>query len=367
MAVIPTSGVTMATVRDTLASYGGTVSNNLSSFFTTSAKINMWSKHKPVILAKDFCQDISAGMSDYNATWWQGSNGMCGLTPKRLASYRNVPDYMDGENNGWVYALPSGGSSSPQRLGDFAGYNPDAYPLIDGFAANTSTIITGTPGKTVSFYCRAHFGSDYYQLSFADFPEFKNYYFGVYLTAGSQSRRATCSSTLGEGGSEVTFNTYGLPSGSVTAYPFISSEKQTQDGGDVVANYWTVPTTKAVTLKAVTSGVSAHIMAENITTNRIHLVATVSSTGMSYSASTNYITIRFASKDYHDPLVVGEKSFSIGSFSLSADETKTIYEGNVTVDNDIWIAGGMAWLSINAAEYITSFPFGQPFDPDSQT
>lgn len=367
MAVIPTSGVTMATVRDTLASYGGTVSNNLSSFFTTSAKINMWSKHKPVILAKDFCQDISTGMSHYDASWWQGSNGLCGLTPKRLASYRNVPDYMDGENNGWVYALPSGGASSPFRLGDFAGYNPDAYPLIDGFAANTSTIITGTQGKTVTFACRVQPGSDYYQLSLADFPEFKNYYFGVYMQNGTYYQRATCAATLGNAGSEVSLNVYGLANGTWTAYPFISSEKITQSGGDVVANYWTVPTTKAITLKALSSGVSANIRAENIATNRIRVLATVSSTGMAYSASTNYITIRFASKDYHDPLVVGEKSFSIGSFSLSADETKTIYEGNVTVDNDIWIAGGMAWLSINAAEYITSSPFGQPFDPDSQT
>ena len=164
----------------------------------------------------------------------------------------------------------------------------------------------------------------------------------------------------------MTLDVYGFPSGTWTAYPFISSEKITQSGGDVVANYWTVPTTNAIQLKALTSGVAAYIRAENIATNRISILATASSTGVSYSASNNFITIRFASKSFSDPLVAGEKRIAVDSFTLAANETKTIYEGNVTVDADIYLQGGRAWLSLNSAEYTTSSPFGAAWESENQ-
>lgn len=358
MAKIPTTNVTMETVRDTLANYGGTVSNSLSSFFTSAAKINIWSKHKPVVLAKDFCQDISSGKSNYDASWWQGANGMCGLNPKSVSSYKNIPTYMDGANNGWTYTLPTGGSSAPFRLGDFAGYNPDAYPLINGFSANPYTFVA-TSGQTVSFFCNLQSGGDYYQLSFADFPEFKNYYFGVYMKNGTSYKRATCATTIGEGGSSLSLSVSGLASGTWTAYPFFCSEKITESGSDVTANYWTVPTTSAITLTALASGVFASIVATNVSTNVISLTATVKSLGVAYSASNNYIYIRFASKNFSDAMATGEKRISLSSFSLSAGETKTLYSNSsLVVDGDIYDAGGTAWLSIGSGEYKASAPFG---------
>ena len=44
MAVIPTTDVNLATkVRNVLNSAGGSVSDILSTFFSSSAKLNMWS------------------------------------------------------------------------------------------------------------------------------------------------------------------------------------------------------------------------------------------------------------------------------------------------------------------------------------
>ena len=47
MALVPNSNVDLGSnVRDVLASGGGSVTNQLSTFFTAGAKINMWSRYK---------------------------------------------------------------------------------------------------------------------------------------------------------------------------------------------------------------------------------------------------------------------------------------------------------------------------------
>lgn len=51
---IPSTGVSMDTIKQTLTDYGGSVSNDLLSFFTSGAKINRWSKWKPIPYPADF-------------------------------------------------------------------------------------------------------------------------------------------------------------------------------------------------------------------------------------------------------------------------------------------------------------------------
>ena len=120
---IPTSNVRTEDIRDTLNANGGSVSNDATTFFTTAAKINPWSKHKPVpILSKNFVQDFDSSRSDYDADWWKGDDGKCGLS---WSVYTNTND-VKGKN--WTYTPPSG--SYPKRLGDFAGYYPGANPPI---------------------------------------------------------------------------------------------------------------------------------------------------------------------------------------------------------------------------------------------
>ena len=61
MAVVPNSKVNLATnIRDVLNGAGGSVTNDVLTFFTESAKINKWAKYKPVPLKANFAQDFDS-------------------------------------------------------------------------------------------------------------------------------------------------------------------------------------------------------------------------------------------------------------------------------------------------------------------
>lgn len=80
-----------------------------------SSKINMWAKYKPV---------------RYNFTnnrpteWWKAQSGNCGINiPSATSNFDNILDLK------YTYEPPRGDAyNEPFRLGDFAGYDPDAQP-----------------------------------------------------------------------------------------------------------------------------------------------------------------------------------------------------------------------------------------------
>lgn len=79
--------------------------------------INKWAKYKPV--RNNFT---------YNrpTNWWTAADGSCGLYYK---DYDTAEDMVNDIINGvtfWQYLPPTGGTTSPYRLGDFAGYSTDA-------------------------------------------------------------------------------------------------------------------------------------------------------------------------------------------------------------------------------------------------
>jgi hypothetical protein len=54
--IIPKNDVNIATqVMDVLTENGGNVSNDLNTFFKSSAKVNYLCRYKPVPLAVNFC------------------------------------------------------------------------------------------------------------------------------------------------------------------------------------------------------------------------------------------------------------------------------------------------------------------------
>lgn len=116
--ILPTTNLEYSDVRDTLNANGGSVNNNMASLYSESAKINRWSKYKPVTYYKDF--------PEFEEDWWKGDDKKCGL---------NIMDTsVDGEiiniyNSGNAYTyVPV--SNNKYRLGDFRGYFPKAEPYI---------------------------------------------------------------------------------------------------------------------------------------------------------------------------------------------------------------------------------------------
>ena len=132
--IIPTSNITFNDIRDTLNSSGGSVNNEVASAFKTTSGINKWSKHKPVRLQVDFCQDFSSSAANYYPNWWKAYDGNCGMI---LPIYTSIGSTSQGfihdiinKNFSWTYTPPTGTSAQPLRLGDFLGYNRNAINPI---------------------------------------------------------------------------------------------------------------------------------------------------------------------------------------------------------------------------------------------
>ena len=127
MAIVKSTNISLAEVRDILNNAGGSVDNDLTTFFTDSAKLNMWSKYKPVVATELFLD---------TAKRWQGESGMCGLT---IPNYVDAVPFANAAMSGdvmWHYTPPKGGTTEPRRLGDFRGYCSDAVNPLGGVASN---------------------------------------------------------------------------------------------------------------------------------------------------------------------------------------------------------------------------------------
>lgn len=118
MAVIGTSNVDVSTIGNTLNSAGGSVTvNSPITYFTTAAKINKWSKKKPVSFAQ------AAPLLDNQfklANYGLDVSYIGTKTPQTV-----MIDASKGKEF-YPYKLPTGTSASPFRLSDFMGYNTAA-------------------------------------------------------------------------------------------------------------------------------------------------------------------------------------------------------------------------------------------------
>lgn len=135
--ILPTTNLKWDDIRDTLNAGGGAVTNYVSTAFSASAKINCWSKHKPVKYNKCFCQDFSQTKPNYDANWWLGNDRKCGMNITHFNSLTggNLQQMIDlyKSGNAWTYSPPTGIESEPFRLGDFAGYYPSAKSFFQSY------------------------------------------------------------------------------------------------------------------------------------------------------------------------------------------------------------------------------------------
>ena len=139
LTVIPTTDVKLNDVRDTLNVNGGSVNNDLSTFFTDgtqsrqrysgnppvlvtyypNANINKWSRFKPVSSPKL----MSLTLDDIKALNF-------GLTASNFTTSTSGGVFVISGFAQWSHALPLGGANSPYRISDFCNYNPKAIPPL---------------------------------------------------------------------------------------------------------------------------------------------------------------------------------------------------------------------------------------------
>lgn len=129
-------------IRDTLNHYGGKVTNDTTSYFTTDANINRWSKHKPIINGDPFLP--------FKSDAWNKQTGTIPMVSMH-SNLQYEPALIEvwngcSEDEWFQYALPSGGISEPLRLGDFRGYRADATSPFKSFSSDSTEIepVNGT-------------------------------------------------------------------------------------------------------------------------------------------------------------------------------------------------------------------------------
>lgn len=211
--ILPDTNLKGVDVRDTLNANGGSVGDNFTSFFTSGANINMWSKYKPVVSTKLFhALDEWKGTGDYAGRGgFLGDNGHCGLS---IAEFDSAYTLMNALNNGmakWEYVAPKGGSEEPYRMGDFRGYCPSAYNPTGSIATNG---IADTYTDCVSFNIDTGItGHSNTNLTLNDIKiggdngtYLIDLYFGVYMRKPSTGaiRFQTAAQTIRNGGGDLT-------------------------------------------------------------------------------------------------------------------------------------------------------------------
>lgn len=344
-----------ATVRDALNKRGASVANAAKAYFSSAANIRDASKRKPVKLNVAACQDYDASAPNYMPEWWKG-DGFCGYNVDAAIadSWTELRDCYNGADNGWIYELPTGGDY-PLRLGDFGGYNPDARPLSFGFLAPEVVYKSQTAVDVAINLPLPNEDS----LTWADFDDLQECYFGILIYASVGSRRVTATDTIANGGSTITFNPSLLMVGRMyTIYPFISTVPYTENESDKVMTLYTLPFIEPTFLSVKESGVRVTPLArKDVETETIIWEVVV------YNETTEAITFKDNSlrifKDKKTAAQIGDYSMVIPTVTVEAGTITKIASGVATVgyrDSDFDFATTMLYIevSLNKGQYSTS-------------
>ena len=134
--IIKETDVHLATdIRDVLNKAGGKVDNEVTSFFQPDAKLNPWSKWKPVKWRELFT-DLT--FAEGEVPWWKGYDYNCGFVASSIIFNdldSLVAAYQSGQT--YVYDLPD--EDWPKRVGDFRRYNTDARSPVWSFSAHSDS------------------------------------------------------------------------------------------------------------------------------------------------------------------------------------------------------------------------------------
>lgn len=344
MAVIPNTNVNVQDIGQVLNSAGGSVNvNQPLTFFTASAKINIFSKKKPVVRKVNFCQDFDSTRPDYLFEWWKGTSGDCGIKFQSISNPNELPNVVDGGLNGWQYELPQGGENAPLRLGDFCGYDSNAKPLVEGFSLSSSVVENKTSSNfTVGFITTPN-ETKTTSLTFSDLSaSLSNFHPAVYITNGSTSYFISSDKKVSS--TEyimVTVPTNGLNTGDWSVYTFLSEvaiPSLSTLGSVALGRCYTLPYTDKKIVSIVTSleTIVANIMrpsGSNVLNVTIYVTYPSAKT-----FANNYLYIKMPNNNNINPGLqdtAREQYVSIPNFSVAANTRTLAYSGTITLNSHL--------------------------------
>lgn len=333
-----TAPVSVDDVADCL---GMTRSSTLADL-CTSSKINVWAKYKPTVFPSPFPDD-----------WYKAKDGNYGLNitvDNRVSSWSALVAEYSKPNNGYsnIYKRPSGGATSPYRLGDFRGYNHKAKPEISDYLAATNYIEDSPISLSVAYNAITVDGD---QVSYKDVEVYKGLYFGYVITdiSGKTLKLLATASTTSS--YEVRIAARTLLAGNYRLYPmFCNVDYSTNHtlhgmycyaipnlaGGKIM----TVRTASETEASKFASIFAEYIFANTRIKVTIEAKSLVTNVGIYFCYQSNPVK--------GQALVHGEYSTKINS--IAAGETKSVTFTNplsnksylvYVISNGVWITQGM--------------------------
>jgi hypothetical protein len=336
--ILPDKDLKSADIRDTLNANGSSCTDEFISFFDSRAVINIWSFRKPYATDLDMFKltDAQIKSSDVN----------CGLKPYQIAAYTNLTSKMDGDMNGWEYQRPTGGATSPYRLGDYVGYNPSAAPMIRGFYVPDEVPKSGTTTVSATAVIPTESGSPRTIVTIADIGSLSSFCPAVYLVNGDLSTMYESTTPISSGGFNVSIDISKMNTGTWTAYPFLKSG----------STYFTIPNVMPKQMKITTSSFRVELKAFRADSGQtINWTLTIKNTSSAVTWGTNTWTLTaFSTNDMNG---------AISDISVNANGTTTV-TGSITNVNDVLWNSPMLTLkmSLNAGNVKPSAPILQEND-----
>ncbi len=309
-----------------------------------NGNINIWAKFKPV------SNTSVQYMSQWNATskhwlsgasWFHGIGAAWryGLSPwvrtvdgsysslsALITAYTSSSNHM----NGWSYHRPTGGSTSPYRLTDFADYCANARSIADGFQVGSPVGINSQTNVGTLVASFAYAPDDDYNVT----PENLlgvDTYFGVAL---AYNGTVVLYGTVDNAGGMTIQKEVRFPSGAegktYNVYPFLATRRQGFDDRLATITLYTIPLLQPTTLTVASQSQLIGVTISGEYTSSAKTAATITITvDSNLNYYNNYIELTSGNNTYNVNVVwngtTGRGSIGTGTtFSLLAGTTYTI-------------------------------------------
>lgn len=225
--ILPFENLHHHDIRDTLNAHGGVCDNVEETYYLPTAKINEWSRYKPIRN-----ESLFFSMSEWKDGAYRGTDGQCGFDIPVYTSQAALVAALEDGTAMWTYLLPDG-VQYPFRRIDFCGYNPNAENPIGSLAT-----LVYLRQETTGYYFDINVEvvvsgeSAEYNLSLDDFSvngiKLSEMYLGIYLKSksGLNTVFATGSEPVGSEGMSTTIKSDSGATGEYDAYLFLSEKPQ---------------------------------------------------------------------------------------------------------------------------------------------
>jgi hypothetical protein len=333
---------------DDLKNLFGEGSGDLATL-CTSPKINVWAKYKPTVFPSPFPDD-----------WYKAKDGNFGLNitvDNAKSNWKDLVAEYSKANNGYsnLYNKPTGGASSPYRLGDFRGYFHKAAPEVRDYLGMNVFIRESDNNQILTEYNAISADGD--QVSYFDFAAFKDKYFGYIITDKSKSTLQLITTASSVGTFTVPLPKNALQVGDYLAFPMFCSHNYSSDHTLHQMTCYAIPNLaggKSLSIISQSQSVAANFAQINAKEQLGRIIVTLK---MKDNATTvknvAVYCVYQTDPSKGQSMVAGEYVNTVGT--MNAGETKTVRFTNLTsgksykiyvIANGTWVVKGLIPFSI---------------------